>query len=303
MTDDDDELVPRPLLRPRALPPEPGGERSVSPPASPQLPNSTLPPPSTPMLASRRGLHVIGSLAIGVAAVGFFSGISGERRDIHGPPSDEVLASTPAPGYAELRTLRRGPNASLYAGAFERFAARVPAVLAEVPPQTEAQHLAVLEARARTRAYDGAPPTIPHAVDGKSTFECLACHEKGAMVAGKRAPAMSHERHDSCTQCHVAPGGPPSPPPAPLTSSTFVGRPPIARGTRAWAGAPPTIPHSTWMRTACGSCHGAAGALGMRSTHPWRESCLQCHAPSAAFDQRASSLTPVGALERKPESP
>ena len=103
------------------------------------------------------------------------------------------------------------------------------ASLAEVPPQTEEQRAEILASRSRQRAFDGAPPTIPHAVHGQSTFECLACHEKGAIIAGKRAPAMSHERHDSCTQCHVSAGGPPSAPPPPLTSSTFVGQAPVVR--------------------------------------------------------------------------
>jgi len=221
------------------------------------------------------------------AVGGFFVGIAGERRSERRRRTEEVAASAPAPGYPQLRAERRGPNAVIYAGAIDRLAESLPSALAPVPPQTDAQRDAVLTARSAMRAYDGAPPVIPHAIEGSSTFECLACHEKGALVAGKRAPAMSHDRKDSCTQCHVAAGGPPSPVPAPLTSSTFVGTPSPSKGERAWAGAPPTIPHSTWMRGTCGSCHGVAGALGMRSTHPWRDSCTQCHAPSARLDQRA----------------
>jgi nitrate reductase (cytochrome), electron transfer subunit len=65
-------------------------------------------------------------------------------------------------------------------------------------------------------------------------------------------------------------------------------------GERAGPGAPPTVPHATTMRERCSSCHGVAGALGMRSTHPWRESCTQCHAPSAVLDQRAPADGPPG---------
>ena len=90
------------------------------------------------MLASRRGLHVIGVAAMVVAAVGFFSGIADERKDVHSGEGEEVVATAPVPGYADLRIVRRGPNAAIYAGAFERFAARVPGVLAQVPPQTDA---------------------------------------------------------------------------------------------------------------------------------------------------------------------
>jgi nitrate reductase (cytochrome), electron transfer subunit len=54
---------------------------------------------------------------------------------------------------------------------------------------------------------------------------------------------------------------------------------------RAFDGAPPTIPHSTLMRTDCLSCHGPQGLYGLRTPHPERQSCLQCHAPGAHLDQ------------------
>lgn len=240
--------------------------------------------------ASRRLVHVLGAVGIMVATIGFFSGIAEERKNTYPRAVGEASATAPAPGYPQLRTERRGPNATMYTGAIDRLREGLPASLDEVPPQSEEQRERVLAARGILRAYDGAPPTIPHAIEGRSTYECLACHAAGAVVAGKRAPAMSHERHDSCTQCHVAPGGPPSSVPPPLASNSFSGEPPAAKGARAWPGAPPTIPHSTSMRSACKSCHGVAGALGMRSTHPWRESCTQCHAPSAKLDQRGSGL-------------
>lgn len=246
------------------------------------------PRPNTPT----RSVHVLGAMGIMLATVGFFSGIAEERRVSRSQNVEQVTTAAPAPGYPQLRAARRGPNAVIYAAAIDRLTEALPPVTADVPPQSEEQRREVLSARGRLRAYDGAPPTIPHTIDDASTFECLACHAKGAVVAGKRAPAMSHERHDSCTQCHVAAGGPPTPAPAPLASSLFVGQPSPAEGARAWPGAPPTIPHSTWMRSACGSCHGVAGALGMRSSHPWRESCTQCHAPSARLDLRGSDVPP-----------
>ena len=262
-----------------------------------------LPGPILGPLGTRRSWHILGFVALAVAGVGFYRGITEERRDARERTPQEITATAPAPGYRDLREARRGPNANLYRAAFDGFGERLPGVLAEVPPQTEEQRAEIMTARGRQRAYDGAPPTIPHAVHAQSTFECLACHEKGAVVAGKRAPAMSHERHDSCTQCHVSAGGPPSAPPPPLTSSSFVGQAPAVKGARAWPGAPPTIPHATAMRASCGSCHGVAGALGMRSTHPWRESCTQCHAPSSSLDQRPSNLPPVGGKAEEGRAP
>jgi len=128
---------------------------------------------------------------------------------------------------------------------------------------------------------------VPHPIDEPGAAACQTCHEHGATIAGLVAPAMSHPPRGSCVQCHVAAAAPGAASPA----TSFAGRRP-ARGERAWIGAPPTIPHATWMRERCESCHGPLGALGMRSTHPWRTSCEQCHAPSAVLDQRAPR--PIG---------
>ncbi len=268
----------------------------VPPPPSPasgnELPSRSggdARPPRTG-LVSRRAVHVLGTMGVAVAFVGFFTGVAQERDERRYGETSETIATSPAPGYKQLRSSRRGPNASLYDGAFERLGSGLPAPHDEVPRQTDDDRARVLRSRATLRAYEGAPPTIPHAIEGRSTFECLACHETGALVAGKRAPAMSHERHDSCTQCHVAASGPPREHPPPLTSSTFEGAAPAASGARAWTGAPPVIPHTTWMRSNCTSCHGVAGAFGMRSTHPYQENCMQCHVPSAALDQRPPTL-------------
>ncbi|MCA9584788.1 MAG: hypothetical protein KC657_05470 [Myxococcales bacterium] len=237
-------------------------------------------------MIERRVAHILVVLAVGVGAAGFFTGLSQERKRSSREAQPYPVTSAPAPGYRDLRDMRRGPNAHLYETAFDALEAKLPGLTDEVPPQTEAQRAAVLEDRATRRAYDGAPPTIPHAVVASGAFECLGCHARGLVVAGKRAPRMSHERHDNCTQCHAPSSGPPGPPREPLAGNTFVGRASPTVGERAWPGAPPTIPHSTRMRSDCGSCHGVGGSLGVRSTHPWRQSCTQCHAPSAELDGR-----------------
>jgi cytochrome c-type protein NapB len=195
-----------------------------------------------------------------------------------------VSSARLAPSYGELRALRRGMNANMYEGAVD---ALIPAELAPAP-QTEADRFAALAGRAARRAYDGAPPTIPHSIDQQATPDCLSCHERGAKIAGKVAPRPSHPRYDSCTQCHVVSSDPrPDRVPVPaLTENTFAGLASPERGERAWPGAPPTIPHATWMRTQCSSCHGAGGRQGLKTSHPYRQSCTQCHGPSAALEQR-----------------
>jgi cytochrome c-type protein NapB len=71
----------------------------------------------------------------------------------------------------------------------------------------------------------------------------------------------------------------------PLAGNSFVGLNPPLKGTRAWPLAPPTIPHSTLMRSDCLSCHGPQGLYGLRTPHPERQSCVQCHVPGAELDQ------------------
>lgn len=49
------------------------------------------------------------------------------------------------------------------------------------------------------RAYEGAPPLVPHDTEARKGM-CLVCHEFG--VAG--APITPHpSRNDFCLQCHV----------------------------------------------------------------------------------------------------
>ena len=144
------------------------------------------------------------------------------------------------------------------------------------------RYLAVAN-RGKTRAFDGAPPTIPHQIDQLSVASCLTCHGEGLVLGKVIVPKMSHQRYDSCTQCHVE-GNIDK---ALWRDNLFEGLMTLGRGgKRAYDGAPPTVPHATFMRESCTSCHGASGRLGLRSSHPYRDSCLQCHGPSSEFDQR-----------------
>lgn len=135
--------------------------------------------------------------------------------------------------------------------------------------------------RADRRAYDGAPPTIPHDDFGTS---CDACHDRrGVAVSGVGfAPASPHEGTSDagataqCRQCHVfvfSTGL--------FVANDFVGRGQSLRsGARATPGAPPTIPHRTSMRENCLACHdGPAAREEFRTSHPERAWCRQCHVP------------------------
>lgn len=141
-----------------------------------------------------------------------------------------------------------------------------------------------LAMRKRNRAFNGAPPTVPHPIDQQSAQACIACHTNGIQTETLRIPRMSHQFLENCTQCHVE-NSPQHTPATLFRETTFEGLPAPTAGPRAYEGAPPQIPHSTWMRVDCMSCHGPTGLHGIRSTHPWRQNCQQCHAPSSTLDQ------------------
>lgn len=252
-----------------------------------------------PTELNRRALHILVGIVVTASVIGFFAG----TRHALEPTRQTVVASTtaaapggplrPAPSYTDLRTYGPIVNNAGVPTDLQTLAAKIPDRMQPVEQQLDARSPSV-EARMAMRAYDGAPPTIPHAIDQTGAPACLACHGEGIQLGGRVAPKMSHTLLTSCTQCHVVQGFPfPSgteklEPEMP--ANTFLGLASPTSGERAWQGAPPTIPHTTAMRTDCMSCHGPSGRAGLRTSHPWRQSCTQCHAPSAVLDQRPSSL-------------
>jgi nitrate reductase cytochrome c-type subunit len=127
------------------------------------------------------------------------------------------------------------------------------------------------------RAYPGAPPIIPHAVqdDGVINDGCLTCHKDGGYVPEYNAytPITPHPDMGNCRQCHVTQ----------LVDTDFVPTEwvvpmPPKRGRQAIPGGPLLIPHALQMRENCLACHtGPQAVVEIRSSHPERENCLQCH--------------------------
>lgn len=245
---------------------------SVPPPEPRRTADDLMPP------RLRRFIPLLAVIGISVAMVGFVTGIREPRRTERGVvPAVAHVAGIPASvNYSELPATNLGPNAK-----WEQSLAQLkydkPGVFDPVT-RTEEMKLAALADRARNRAYDGAPPTIPHPVEAQSVTSCLACHGEGLKMGDRIASRISHAQMTNCTQCHV--GQAPS-----LVESSFVGVFRAGPGGRASPGAPPTVPHHTWMRENCASCHGLVTRPGTRTTHPWLTNCTQCHAPSAALDQ------------------
>jgi cytochrome c-type protein NapB len=140
--------------------------------------------------------------------------------------------------------------------------------------------------RANLRAYEGAPPVIPHEVSERGRDQCLTCHGKGIKFSNRERPAPipPHSLElVNCQQCHVQRGA--EAPPAPWRQNVFEGLEMAGRGHRSYEGAPPLMPHRLEMRENCLACHGDAGWLPIRSSHPWRSSCNQCHPPLAGNEQ------------------
>lgn len=241
--------------------------------------------PEDPRQAPERATSLFLAVVLGVALIGFFSGTSPSeyvRPDPEPPPDAHANEDIPeAPTYAMLRDHPRQA-----ANGFEADIAQL-AALGWTSPGTREEALA---ARAARRAYDGAPPTIPHPIRQDAAPECLTCHDDGMQLRGHHAVPMSHREMTSCTQCHVV-SQPPMPgaglPPDPrAVPNGFVGMASPEAGPRAWSIAPPQIPHRTWLRERCDSCHGENGRNGMQTPHPYRDSCTQCHTAPAEVDMR-----------------
>lgn len=264
-------------------------------------PQQTTPPQgaAAPPRPPYRVPTMLAYLVMVVAGVGYFIGITAPMPEHNGETRSvtEFAATTsasrlndasaagpviPATAYAELPDAPISPNhnwktelASFKQTPWDPFA---PIEL------SHADKLAALEKRSRTRAFNGAPPTVPHPIDQVSSQACMACHGEGLKSATLRASKMPHPFYANCTQCHVEDHAKFASA-AVAFESDFVGLPAPTAGPRAFDNAPPVIPHATWMREDCLSCHGRTAEHGMKTTHAWRTNCQQCHAPQTDLNR------------------
>jgi cytochrome c-type protein NapB len=157
-----------------------------------------------------------------------------------------------------------------------------------VPNRPGATKTAALQ-RAERRLYDGAPPVIPHE---EQSATCTSCHnQEGMSVAGLGfAPPSPHSETAGlgevryCRQCHLFqrvadPGDV-------FVANTFVGlSQDLRHGRRLNPLAPPVIPHRVFMRENCVACHsGPAAREEIRTSHPERMNCRQCHVEQVTSD-------------------
>lgn len=252
-----------------------------------------------------RSSQVALALALGGAVIAFVQGTRHApkvprpgRGDWRGAqPAHGTGDARVAPTYGELLVAQNGADVEVHALSFAAMHADRPGPLDEVVRDPVALASA-RDARASRRAFAGAPPVIPHPVAQRDYPSCLACHADGLRIDTRIAPAMSHRLIENCMQCHTtqqAAAPPPlraasaeQPSSATIAGNSFEG----ARegvGERAYLGAPPQMPHTTFMRETCASCHGVLGQ-GIRTTHPERANCLQCHAPVSEPDAQSPRM-------------
>ncbi len=228
-----------------------------------------------------------------VAAGAFIVGTSRCSYDLDGHAGaglddDTVRVSS----YTELRETPRGSGSGWSEG-LEKLREAQPGLLDEVSfDGTDLD--GDLADRASRRAFDGAPPVIPHGTGQLAAPSCLACHEDGARFDGRIASPMSHDELSSCTQCHVPSShfehnAEIATDPR-MVENSFVGMESPTAGPRASLVAPPQVPHQFHMRERCVSCHGVNGRAAVRTSHPARFNCTQCHTTQADVDKRPGGL-------------
>lgn len=251
-----------------------------------------------------RGASLLLAGVLSAVVVGFFAGTRAEWPVKAGywpryePPTGGIAARS----YVELREQGLSPNAEIYRASRATLIGLLPSAAVPIPVADAEARSRMLARREQRRAFDGAPPTIPHPIDTRAVPNCLVCHEHGAKIGERIAPAMSHLPFSNCPQCHAEGGFPAAAAVAgqapPLTESGFEPLPFGGEGTRAWPGAPPVVPHRGFMRQRCDSCHGVTGAFGLRTPHADRQSCQQCHVSDLDADQGSffATLDATGGL-------
>ena len=135
------------------------------------------------------------------------------------------------------------------------------------------------ESRYDLRAYEGAPPIIPHGIEDLGRQSCLSCHRKGnARKFNRIAPVTPHPEQINCRQCHV-----PRAATGHFVETTFNPFQIVGTTIKSNPLGPPYIPHRLQDRQDCRSCHLSDSTPSeLRPGHGDRTNCTQCHVPQKA---------------------
>lgn len=131
--------------------------------------------------------------------------------------------------------------------------------------------------RSANRAFYTAPPTVTHELDNLGNEDCQICHEDVLDLGDRVSIPTPHPQFSNCLQCHVGTG-----PPAFLDQveieSGWIGLEDPVKIERRNEVAPPVLSHRLFLRDKCLSCHHPEHPrVNMRTSHPDRSNCLQCH--------------------------
>jgi len=243
---------------------------------------------------SGRGITVtglfVGAALAGSAALALAAGVVASRR------AKAVALTEVAEGNVGLLTAPAQPigaEAGVFQTELRMLAIGDPSVVRRpANPRT-------LHTYRTRRAFPGAPPQIPHGLTGAEfrNGNCTTCHERGGFSPrfGAYVPTTPHPEMGPCLQCHVGideitgvtlpnldpnticrqchdPSSPRANPAAQWRTTVWPElQPPVA-------GSPPPIPHDLAIRANCVACHsGPAAVEEIRTTHPERTNCRQCH--------------------------
>lgn len=234
---------------------------------------------------SQRLARIVMLVCFMIALVVFAAASVARDGDAAAAPATPAVVGAAAPIAAE-------------AGPFGVLQSAVPPV-AEAPRRSTA-HPRTLATFRSLRAFPGAPPRVPHGLTPEElrTTRCTTCHARGGWVArfAAYAPVTPHPELEACLQCHAlddptAGHALPDPTPDAICRQCHdPGNPVSALSTAAsqdasWPalssasdGTPPPLPHALQLRENCQACHaGPAAVAEIRTTHPERTDCRQCH--------------------------
>ena len=149
------------------------------------------------------------AVAIGAAVAGFLfrTQVSPNAAQVSELPENagaRPVRAAPVPKYADMpQRWRRAPEIEVELPGV----AQTPAAATVTgAPATAADRVHTFEKRSG-RAFDGAPPVVPHRIDQRDPAACLACHQAGRVIGvGARrrvATQVNHVELTNCFQCHV----------------------------------------------------------------------------------------------------
>jgi cytochrome c-type protein NapB len=162
---------------------------------------------------TQRHASLIAFALICIATTGYFLGLSSPMTSTdelplsveppphsgeHDPAAGSVI---PATSYAEMAGTRK--HSTLMRSTLLSSLVQQPYDLLAKIEVNENDKLLSLSDRETRRAFNGAPPTVPHPIDQLDPAACMACHGEGLQSKTLQASKMPHPYYSSCTQCHV----------------------------------------------------------------------------------------------------